>query len=282
MPKIVDALERAVQDGRAIAAINAPGFDAMVGIAKAARHASQPVIIQTSARLVRKHGAPAIYSWFDAARRITESECYLHLDHCQDEEILHACIATGWDMVMFDGSSLPIEDNITRSRALSVIAHANGVAIEGEVGAVGGEEDGHEAATNVASADDIVRLALEGQIDCIAIGFGNVHGDYSSTAHLRWDVYESAHALAKLPLVLHGGTGLSDAEFLRAVRAGTAKINISTELKKAYARVVVEDRLPDILRKDPAALHGKLEDAAFEVALHHITLFGSFSERIDK
>ncbi|MNQ95709.1 putative fructose-bisphosphate aldolase [compost metagenome] len=99
---------------------------------------------------------------------------------------------------------------------------------------------------------------------------------------MRWDVYERAHTLAKLPLVLHGGTGLSDDEFLRAVRAGTAKINISTELKKAYARVVVEDGLHEIMRKDPAALHGKLEDAAFKVALHHITLFGSFSERKDK
>ncbi len=282
MPKIVDVLECAVQDGRAVAAINAPGFDAMVGIAKAARHADQPVIIQTSARLVRQHGAPAVHAWFETATRISQGECYLHLDHCQDDEILHACIAAGWDMVMFDGSSLPIEDNIARSRALSGIARANDVAIEGEVGAVGGEEDGHEAAANVASTEDIARLALEGRIDCIAVGFGNVHGDYASTAHLRWDVYESARALAKLPLVLHGGTGLSDDEFRRAVRAGTAKINISTELKKAYARVVVEDRLQDILRKNPAALHGKLEDAAFKVARHHITLFSSFSERTDK
>jgi fructose-bisphosphate aldolase class II len=282
MRKIVDVLERAVEDGRAVAAINAPGFDAMVGIGKAARHADQPVIIQTSARLVRNHGARTVHTWFDTAKRISRSECYLHLDHCQDDEILHACITSGWDMVMFDGSSFPIEENVARSRALAIVARANGVAIEGEVGAVGGEEDGHQATPNVASADDIASLAAEGQIDCIAIGFGNVHGDYASTAHLHWDVYESAHALAKVPLVLHGGTGLSDAEFLRAVRAGTAKINISTELKKAYARVVLDNRLHEGMPKNPGILHDLLEEAAFNVALHHITLFGSFSKLEDK
>lgn len=275
MSKITDHLTACVADGTALAAFNAPGFDAMVGIGKAANDSGRAVIIQVSARLVIKHGAPAVKAWFDTAKAISGGTCFLHLDHCADDAVLAACIAQGWDMVMFDGSQLPIDENCARSAALVKLAHATGTAVEGEVGPIGGEEDGHEAAANTADPDDIVRLGTETGIDCIAVGFGNVHGDYASKTHLRWDVYEAAQSLCNLPLVLHGGSGLTDAEFFRAIRAGSAKINISTDLKKAYVAAVADPDLLSQIPKNPSALHDRLEQIAREVAHHYIDLFQS-------
>lgn len=245
----------------------------MVGIAAAAAETVRPVIIQVSVRLIKKHGAAAVKARFDTARRITGAQCYLHLDHCHDPDILKACILEGWDMVMFDGSQLPIGENCVRTREITDFAHQHGTAVEGEVGPIGGEEDGHEADANCARDEDILRLSQETGIDCIAVGFGNVHGDYTTKTNLRWDIYEGARALSGLPLVLHGGSGLTDDEFHRAIRAGSAKINISTELKKAYARTVSDPELAAVLKKDPAALHDRITAVAQEVARHHIQLF---------
>ena len=273
MTRISETMAICVNERTAIAAFNAPGFDAMVGIGRAAFKAGSPAIIQVSARLVKKHGAPTIKAWYNAALYITGASCFLHLDHCDDEDLIGACIDAGWDMVMFDGSHLPIEENCARTARVVQMAHSAGVAVEGEIGLVGGEEDGNKTEANIARSDDIVKLSTQTGIDCIAVGFGNLHGDYQGTTHLRWDVYEGAHSLSRLPLVLHGGSGLSDFEFCRAIRAGTAKINISTELKKAYAAVAADSELCAGLNKDPASLHYRLEEAVHKVAYRFITLF---------
>ena len=275
MTTIVNALAEALAAGCALPAMNAPGFDAMVGMHRASHESGMPMVIQTSARIVERHGPRTVKTWFDAASTIAGGECFLHLDHCSNDDTIRACIAAGWDMVMFDGSHLSIDDNCARSAALAKEAHAAGTAIEGEVGPVGGEEDGRTAVAQVARLEDVERLAATSGIDCIAVGFGNVHGNYTTTANLRWDVYESAHAAANLPLVLHGGSGLSDQEFLRAIDAGTAKINISTELKKAYAAVAADPVLAQQLRRDPALIHDGFERAAYELALHYMSLFRS-------
>ena len=277
MNEITNELHQCTKECRALAAINAPGFDAMVGIGYAAAKAERSVIIQVSARLVKQHGAKTIQTWFGAARSITESKCFLHLDHCNDEDLIDECIHAGWDMVMFDGSHLPIEENCKRTRGVVQKAHAAGVAVEAEVGIVGGEEDGHNAVTNLAISGDIIRLGTETGIDCLAVGFGNQHGEYKDTSNLDWDIYESSHELSKLPLVLHGGTGLSVSEFSRAINAGTAKINISTDLKTAYAQVVSTSELHSIMIKNPSTIHTRLEYAAQQLAAYYIDLFDTTS-----
>lgn len=273
--KLIERLQQAKASGTAITALNAPGFDAMVGMGRAARDASWPVIVQVSARLVRRHGAPVVKAWFDTARLISGGEIYLHLDHCQDETILLDCINAGWDMVMYDGSQLPISENCERSRSIVAQAHAKGCGVEGEVGPIGGEEDGDEAVANIAEPADVLALGTTTGIDCIAVGFGNVHGDYATKANLRWDIYESAQDIVELPLVLHGGSGLTDEEFYRAIKAGSAKINISTDLKKAYFSAVTDNTLPTRVRNDPGTIHDALEKAAYSVALRYSKLFST-------
>ena len=270
--KIVDALNRALADAGALAAFNAPGYDAMTGVARAARAAGAPVIIQVSSRLAKAHGAGVIKAMFDAARGAAGAECYLHLDHCDDDALIAACVEAGWDMVMFDGSHLPIDENCRRARRIAALAHARGVAVEGEVGAIGGQEDGAHGGANHAAPEDVARLAETG-VDCLAVGFGNVHGDYATKANLRWEIFEGARALAGLPLVLHGGTGLTPQEFRRAIRAGAAKINISTDLKKRYAEFARTPDLADVLLRNPAYVHDTLSRLCADAAHDYVEMF---------
>lgn len=256
-----------------MAAFNAASLEAMVAVGNASRTAQQPAIIQTSAKLVSKYGAPFLKALFDAAMARTKGQCYLHLDHCDDMAVIEACVNAEWDMVMFDGSHLPIEENCSQTKRVVDLAHAAGACVEAEVGAIGGEEDGREAVANYAHPDDIKALAETTGIDCIAVGFGNVHGDYANKYALEWPIFEGAHNITSLPLVLHGGSGLTDGEFRRAISAGAAKINISTDFKKVYAGVIASGLDNDRILKDPSVIHDMQVEKLFEVAIRYIELF---------
>ncbi|MEX1663313.1 class II fructose-bisphosphate aldolase [Thioclava sp. 15-R06ZXC-3] len=271
--QISDHMKDAVEKGYALAAFNAPSFDAMSAIAKAAKVQDKPVIIQTSARLVKQHTADAVGQWFRTAKKIWGAQCYLHLDHCVDLALISDCIDAGWDMVMFDGSHFEIGKNIDLSQQVSAMAHRKGVAVEGEIGCIGGEEDGLSADANYANPDETARLVAEGGLDCIAVGFGNVHGDYETKANLRWDIYEAAYDVTGLPLVLHGGSGLTDAEFARAIRAKSAKVNISTDLKKAYVQALESAEMKGKILSAPSAVHDAIFESCFDVAGTYINKF---------
>lgn len=270
---IVKALVEAESNGRALAAFNAATLEAMVAVGHASRTAGQPAIIQTSSKLVSRYSPAFLKALFDAAMARTGGQCYLHLDHCDDLEIISACVDAGWDMVMFDGSHLPISENCRLTKQVVDIAHAGGTAVEAEVGAIGGEEDGREAVANYARADDIQAITENTGIDCIAVGFGNVHGRYADKSALDWAIFEGARDITSLPLVLHGGSGLTNDEFARAIRAGAAKVNISTDLKETYAATVSGDLLTPAILKDPSVIHDTLVDRLSEVALQCIKLF---------
>lgn len=271
--EIVELLQDFAANGRAVAAFNAPSFDAMMAIGRASAEAQVPAIIQTSARYVESEGAPPIKAQFDLVARLSGARLFLHLDHCSDEKLIGRCVLAGWDMVMFDGSHLPIEENVSRTCDVVGTAHASGTAVEAEVGPVGGEEDGIEHLANYASERDIEAICTRCDIDCLAVGFGNVHGDYADKSLLRWDILEGAKAIARCPLVLHGGSGLTDAEFQRAIAAGVSKVNISTDLKKVYHAALTDRDLGNIAIKSPGSLHSYLQSHLQAVAAKHISFF---------
>lgn len=271
--QIVEILKEAAAGKWSMAAFNAPSFDAMIAIGQAGSDTGVPAIIQTSARLVELEGATFLKGQFDLACQLTGAKLFLHLDHCTDEGLIGQCVTAGWDMVMFDGSHLPIEENVSRTREIVRMAHAAGTAVEAEVGPVGGEEDGIEHLANYATAEDIEEICADSGIDCLAVGFGNVHGEYSDKSLLRWEILEGAKDLAHCPLVLHGGSGLTAAEFHRAISAGVAKINISTDLKKVYQAALSDNQLIQSVTKSPGSLHGRFRQDLQEVARKYISLF---------
>ena len=159
----------------------------------------------------------------------------LHLDHGTYEGA-KACVAAGFSSIMFDGSHYPIDENVAKTTELVKLAHDNGLSIEAEVGAIGGEEDGVIGAGEVADADECKRIADLG-IDFLAAGIGNIHGVYPANwKGLDFDALARIkEKIGELPLVLHGGTGIPADMIKKAISLGVAKINVNTECQLSFA-----------------------------------------------
>ena len=158
----------------------------------------------------------------------------LHVDHGKYSEALDA-IENGFSSVMFDGSSLPIEENIEKTKEVVRLAHAKGISVEAEVGGIGGEEDGRISRGECADPKQCKMIADLG-IDFLAAGIGNIHGKYPADWEgLHFDVLASIkEQIGNLPLVLHGGSLIPADQIKEAIRRGVAKINVNTECQIAF------------------------------------------------
>ncbi len=159
----------------------------------------------------------------------------LHLDHGTYEGALK-CIDAGFLSIMFDGSSLPIDENIAKTKELVELCHSKGISIEAEVGSIGGEEDGVIGMGEFADIEECKRIAGLG-IDFLAAGIGNIHGKYPANwKGLNFEVLANIQAATgKLPLVLHGGSGIPADMITKAISLGVSKINVNTELQLVFA-----------------------------------------------
>ena len=159
----------------------------------------------------------------------------LHLDHGSYEGAL-ACIDAGFSSVMFDGSHFPIDENIAKTRALVELTGKLGISLEAEVGAIGGEEDGVVGMGECADPDECKTIADLG-VTMLAAGIGNIHGKYPANwPGLSFPTLEKISAkVGKMPLVLHGGTGIPDDQIRHAIDLGVSKINVNTECQLVFA-----------------------------------------------
>ncbi len=203
----------------------------------------------------------------------------LHVDHGTYDEALDA-IHSGFSSVMFDGSSLPIEENLKKSEYLLGLCREKGITLECEVGAIGGEEDGVASMGECADPKDCRRMAELG-VDMLAAGIGNIHGKYpAGWPGLRFDVLEEISKVTHgVPLVLHGGSEIPDDMVRRAISLGICKVNVNTECQLAFTagvRKYIEDR-KDLKGKGfaPRSLLAPGLEASREVAVNKMKLFGS-------
>ena len=203
----------------------------------------------------------------------------LHLDHGSYEGC-KKCIEAGFSSIMFDGSHLPIEENIEKTKELVKLAHENGMSIEAEVGSIGGEEDGVIGAGEFADPEECKKIADLG-VDFLAAGIGNIHGKYPANwPGLNFDVLAKVQEkTCTLPLVLHGGTGIPADMIKKAITLGVSKINVNTECQLAFAdatRKYIEAG-KDLEGKgfDPRKLLAPGAEAIKDTVREKIELFGS-------
>ncbi len=164
----------------------------------------------------------------------------LHLDHGSYEGA-KACIAAGFSSIMFDGSHYPIEENVEKTKELVSICNEKGLSIEAEVGSIGGEEDGVIGAGECADPQECKMIADLG-VTMLAAGIGNIHGKYPENwAGLSFETLDAVQQLTgKMPLVLHGGTGIPADMIKKAISLGVSKINVNTECQLAFAAATRE------------------------------------------
>lgn len=206
----------------------------------------------------------------------------LHLDHGTYEGC-YKCIKAGFTSIMFDGSHYPIEENVSKTKELVNVAHALGLSIEAEVGAIGGEEDGVIGAGECADPNECKMIADLG-VDMLAAGIGNIHGKYPANwAGLSFETLDAVQQkTGAMPLVLHGGTGIPDDMIKKAIDLGVSKINVNTECQLVFqeaTRKYIEEG-KDLQGKgfDPRKLLAPGAQAICDKVKEKMELFGSINK----
>ena len=203
----------------------------------------------------------------------------LHLDHGTYEGA-KACVEAGFTSIMFDGSHYPIDENVAKTTELVKLAHDNGISIEAEVGAIGGEEDGVIGAGEVADPAECAKIAGLG-VDFLAAGIGNIHGKYPANwKGLDFEALDAIHkATDNIPLVLHGGFGIPTEMVKKAISLGVSKVNVNTECQLTFAAATREyiEAGKDLEGKgfDPRKLLAPGVEAIKATVKEKIELFGS-------
>lgn len=276
-----EMLDKAYENGYAIAHFNTNNLEWTKAILEACEEKQTAVIIASSEGAVKYMGGfntvAALVKTMHDDLGITVPVA-LHLDHGTYEGAKKA-IEAGYTSVMFDGSSLPLEENLEKTREIVKLAHEKGISVEGEVGGIGGEEDGVTSAGELADIEECKQLASCG-IDFIAAGIGNIHGVYPQDWQgLNFERLKEVSDAVNMPIVLHGGTGIPEDQIKKAIELGVSKINVNTECQLAFAKATREyvEAGKDLEGKgfDPRKLLAPGTQAIKEIIYEKLDMFGS-------
>ena len=268
-------LQFASENGFAIPSFNVHNLETIQAVCEGAVAESSPIMIQTTPGTIRYAGLPYIAAIVQKASEINDIPIALHLDHCPTYEMVVQCVAGGYTSIMIDGAELPFEENVALVKKTVEMAHAAGVAAEGELGRLGGvEEDletsGEEATLTVPEeAEEFVEKT---GVDSLAVAIGTAHGLYKGVPKLDFQRLSDIRRRVDLPLVLHGASGLADGQVIEAVRRGIGKINIATELKIPFANTIRKRLNKNPNDTDPRNYLAAARNAVVEVVRHKIRI----------
>ena len=227
--KMKDLLRRAEEKNIGCGAFSVGNMEMVRGAIRAAEELDTPIILQIAEVRLKNSPLHLMGPMMVQAAKEAKVDVAVHLDHGLTFETVDKALELGFTSVMLDASTLPFEENIARVKAVVEKARKYGATVEAELGLVGGSEDGScDHGIRCTDPDDAVVYARETGIDALAVAIGNAHGNYPVAPTLAFDVLEKIHEKVDIPLVLHGGSGITDKDFQKAISLGIRKVNIAT------------------------------------------------------
>lgn len=271
-------LDEAERGGYAVGAFNANNMEIVQAIIDAAVEERAPVIMQASQGAIKYAGLPFITGMVRIAAERADVPVALHLDHGTSFEQVIQCICSGFTSVMYDGSQLPLEDNIAVTCKVLEVARTVGVSVEAELGKIGGTEDDISVDAREAlftDPDEAAYFVRRTGVDSLAVAIGTAHGQYKGEPRLDFDRLERIRQLVKIPIVLHGSSGVPDEAITRAIALGVRKVNIDTNIREAFVGAMRTELAKNVCEIDPRRILGPAREAATAVIREKIRLFGS-------
>ncbi len=268
-----EVLKKAQNEKYAVGLFNTTDTDMLEAVIGAAEELNSPVIIGT-AEVLLPYGelkliAPALVS----AAKNAKVPVVVHYDHGLTFDRCMEALRLGFSSVMFDGSTTPYADNIRATREIVKISHAFGATVEGEIGHVGEAASEDNLLTDMyTTPEEAVKYVDDTGVDALAVAIGSAHGVYKKKPMLNIDRLKKIRSALDTPLVLHGGSGLSDDDFKNTVREGIAKVNIFTDLCLAGEKSIKESVL---LNNGYLKMRNEKVSAMKEAVKMKIKLFGS-------
>ncbi|MDD5660111.1 MAG: class II fructose-bisphosphate aldolase [Actinomycetota bacterium] len=239
-----ELLEHALKEKYAVPAINTQGgtYDIIMAICKAAEAKKSPIILAHYVLTGQYSGD----DWFAevarwCAKRVSVPVA-IHLDHGDSFELVARSLKYGFTSIMYDGSSLPVEENAKNTNEIIKMCHAFNVPVEAEIGRLlpSSLEGGKTAADNVVDIEDVKFFLSLCSPDSLAVGIGNAHGFYKGTPYIQLSILEQCRKITDIPLVLHGCTGIPDKTVKKAISLGVSKINFGTLVRHKYVEYLKE------------------------------------------
>ncbi|WP_151550335.1 MULTISPECIES: class II fructose-bisphosphate aldolase [Corynebacterium] len=235
----LDLVSQAAQRGTGIGAFNVIHLETAEGLVSAAERADLPVILQFSHNCIKYHNGDItpLGSAMLALAKGSTAQVAVHLDHCESVDLAKRAVDLGFTSVMYDGSTLPIEENIASTQDVVSYAHARGATVEAELGEIGGKKGAHTPGVRTDPAE-AKQFVSDTGVDLLAVAVGSEHAMQERTARLDHDLIAKLKDAAGVPLVLHGSSGVADEEIQKGIRHGMTKINVSTHLNGHFTRAI--------------------------------------------
>lgn len=259
-----------------VGAFNTHNLEMLPSMLRAAKEMGAPIIIQTSIDTAKYIGYDVLVNVVKTIADHELVDAVLHLDHARDFDEIKAAIDSGYSSVMYDGSHLPFKENILKTRAVVEYAHAHGVSVEGELGTIGGTEEGihvEEDDKVFTCPEDAVEFVAATGVDALAIAIGTNHGQFRSKTEVNVELLKEIHAVVDVPLVIHGGTGVKEEDYPELINNGIRKFNVGTELLVNWTKIAKENFGATEVNKSLRHNVIPSNEAIKEIVKHKIGLF---------
>ncbi len=271
-----EVLKKAQKGKYAVGLFNTTDTDMLQAVTEAAEESNSPVILGTAEVLLPYGELKLIAPSVIAAAKRAKVPVVVHYDHGLTFDRCIEALKLGFSSIMFDGSAKPYEQNIAETREMVKIAHAFGATVEGEIGHVGEAAKEDNLLTDMYTTPEEAKEYLEATgVDALAVAIGSAHGVYKKKPMLNIERLKEISGEVKVPLVLHGGSGLSDDDFKNTIRNGIAKVNIFTDLCLAGERAMKDGEEKKLGYLETRNL--KVEYIK-EAVKHKMALFGSVNK----
>ncbi|MCL0101208.1 class II fructose-1,6-bisphosphate aldolase [Peptococcaceae bacterium] len=275
---VAELLKKAEEGKYAVGAFNCNNMEIVQAIITAAEAERAPVIIQASQGAIKYADLEWVAGMAKLAAERAKVPAAIHLDHGTSFEQCVKCIKAGFSSVMIDGSKLPFEENVALTNKVVEVARVVGVSVEAELGKIGGTEDDisvDEREAMLTDPNEAKEFVERTKVDSLAVAIGTAHGQYKGKPELDFDRLEKIKKLVKIPIVLHGSSGVPDEDIRRAISLGVSKVNIDTNIREAFTntmRKILNEKPKEI---DPRKVLGPAREAAVEIIREKIRLFGT-------
>lgn len=258
----------------AIGAFNIANMEVLMGVIKASEYLNTPVIIQIAEKRLTHSPLHLLGPMMINAAKKSKVEIAVQLDHGYSLNIIDEAIEYGFTSIMYDGSHLPIEENIKNTNMIYEHIKNKGVNLEAEIGVLSGNEGGGDMKEICTNPKEALYFYERAKFDALAIAIGNAHGHYKGKPKLNFNVLSEIHNSIDSFLVLHGGTGISEEDFKKAISLGISKINIATANFDAIINASY-DYFSKEKEYNYFSLNEKIIERVFEITTKHINIFNN-------
>jgi tagatose 1,6-diphosphate aldolase GatY/KbaY len=271
-------LVEARKNGYGVVAFNVHTLEMLQAVVDAAEETGSPLILQTTVGTVKHLGMNYIVAAAETAAKNASIPIALHLDHCQDFNLIVQCMRAGYTSVMIDASMHSFEENVERTKKVVEVARALNINVEAELGKVGGVEDdivvsdADAALADPYECEEFIKLT---GVPTLAPAIGTAHGIYKGEPNINFERIEKIAQLVDVPLVLHGGSGIPDELVRRCVSLGMAKMNVATELKNAFSLSIRQFFIDHPNELDPRQYMVPAKQAVKQLAMEKMKICGS-------